>query len=552
MKKYFYFILSMLLSGALTFGCSKAFAAWKGADDGQGGCYYLRYTYVGTGTNSQTSKVLTGTNAYGLPSPVSNGTYSNQPYIAYYVSGYHWDGNEWTNTYNGSSQYVTSADYATNQAVLSEWCDHTTLSENSLNPVNVYPDGPPAGCTEPSVNCEELEGETFTASFGGKYPTGPFCSDDCEVVPSGGFSMYDPTLNVTTYVMEITGEDADPSCADPEDIPSCNAAEDDCLEVCRGITMNFSCDEETGLFSCGCEYPEYNLIKDDGEVKSDSDKDDIPNNEDSDIDNDGTDNETDPDVDGDGRNNGADGDVDDDGLDNRGNETWTQGSSTWGSNTNGVGADPDVDGDGYENGSDPDIDGDGIPNGSDSDIDGDGIPNSSDLDVDGDGVLNGSDSDADGDGITNDDLDPTGSGNVDGDTDGDGDVDGDDEPDGDGEAPGDLEGGGVCPEGQVCIGDGVCQSGEDQTSADCVGANYLQTRWGELQDTIMGTGLGTLINLGDLPSSSDSQININLGTWGGETSFDLTTLNFAWAILNGLFTLMFLWLGIKIILLKHG
>jgi len=144
----------------------------------------------------------------------------------------------------------------------------------------------------------------------------------------------------------------------------------------------------------------------------------------------------DPDTDKDGIPDSEDTDDDNDGVNDKDEEA--------------AGTDPknpDTDGDGTNDG-DEDTDGDGKPNKDESDEDsdkitdddGDGIPDIIDRDdedgpkgdKDGDGIINEEDPDADGDGVSNDDEKEAGLDPLNPDTDGDGTNDGDEDTDGDG------------------------------------------------------------------------------------------------------------------------
>ena len=163
----------------------------------------------------------------------------------------------------------------------------------------------------------------------------------------------------------------------------------------------------------------------------------------------------DPDTDKDGIPDSEDTDDDNDGVNDKDEEA--------------AGTDPknpDTDGDGTNDG-DEDTDGDGKPNKDESDEDsdkitdddGDGIPDIIDRDdedgpkgdKDGDGIINEEDPDADGDGVSNDDEKEAGLDPLNPDTDGDGTNDGDEDTDGDGKKNKDES---EVPEGPVTDEDG--------------------------------------------------------------------------------------------------
>ena len=163
----------------------------------------------------------------------------------------------------------------------------------------------------------------------------------------------------------------------------------------------------------------------------------------------------DPDTDKDGIPDSEDTDDDNDGVNDKDEEA--------------AGTDPknpDTDGDGTNDG-DEDTDGDGKPNKDESDEDsdkitdddGDGIPDIIDRDdedgpkgdKDGDGIINEEDPDADGDGVSNDDEKEAGLDPLNPDTDGDGTNDGDEDTDGDGKKNKDES---EVPEGKVTDKDG--------------------------------------------------------------------------------------------------
>ena len=163
----------------------------------------------------------------------------------------------------------------------------------------------------------------------------------------------------------------------------------------------------------------------------------------------------DPDTDKDGIPDSEDTDDDNDGVNDKDEEA--------------AGTDPknpDTDGDGTNDG-DEDTDGDGKPNKDESDEDsdkitdddGDGIPDIIDRDdedgpkgdKDGDGIINEEDPDADGDGVSNDDEKEAGLDPLNPDTDGDGTKDGDEDTDGDGKSNKDES---DVPEGSVTDEDG--------------------------------------------------------------------------------------------------
>lgn len=546
-----YVVFGILLSILFWLGVDKVFAI--DGEEVNGTCYAMQYNVYSCGSpGNPVPKFSDITFSQGWWQIQQQGdTWPKYWACDVVVNTYMWNGTTWVHAGSDNAQ-VEYNDY--NGGAFSDWEAAVGIGRN-VYPATYWPDGPPdlETCSDPSVNCAEKEGEQEQLLvFDGHVSTSDaLCIEGCELMPTGitvsikkndcdSNGIADDPCTVMAGT-EYTGEACPEGDPEGQEDPGCEYWENFCEEICVGGDVNFVCADEYGNPDCGCTLPDYPLIEDDGKLKPDQDEDGLPTGEpeETDADGDGDPDTTDPDPDGDGIIDG-DADADGDGIDNRGDPT-TQHSDTtnWVINHNGIGTDPDLDGDGEPNETDDNMDGDSFPNDTDSDQDGDGIRNNDDLDSDGDGILD----DKDGDGDTSDEAD-------DGDTNDDGGVNEDDPlPQ---ETPDDLGSGGTCPDGEVCLGDGVCQAGEDETSSDCVGAGYLSTRWQELQDNIMATGVGSLVSLGDLPGSSDSQINVNLGSWGGETSFDLTQLNFAWALLNGLFTIMFCWLGIKIIILKHG
>jgi len=454
MKNLLLFLLSFCVVAAATllWGISSVQANPNpiGCDDGMGGltdCYfwYILDDTVETEVNKsgRASADITCTGiTFG-----SNQTVT-PPSMHIDIIRFYGTGSAWY-----QSRKTEWLPYAEGQAII-EWITSRN-PEAHTDPRTIWPSQLDAfansECVDepPGIDCGDLQGQQFNTVLPGKYPTGPFCSQNCELlVMDGEITVYSVTTNSTLSTLQYSGQDGASGCTEisPDPAQDCNDAEQTCTDACAGIEMDFTCDVNTGLYACNCRYPDPIVTNNNGESYPDQDKDGLGSGEagETDNDGDGQSNGNDPDVDGDGESNGQDKNTDGDFYDNRGNDT-RDSTYTWNINHNGIGADPDVDGDGTDNGSDPDIDGDDQGNGSDPDMDGDGVGNGPDLDANGDGILDGSQDDPDGDGIVGaDDSDPDGSDLSDADTNGDGVVDENDEPysewPSDGEVGGTIDG----------------------------------------------------------------------------------------------------------------
>jgi len=446
-------------------------------------------------------------------------------------------------------QYAKCTKFDSGNTYISFWLFHSSY---------VPPD--PEPCPEAGTPAPD------GLAFDGKHANGPFCVEECVAtkVPDGDdlALAYKDGDQWKTIVgdLEYTGERCDETPEDetPQNAPlDCDEFQDVCADLCGpgGVTAD-PCNEETGQADCECgEKPPFPLVRDEttSNIEPDQDKDGIGSSVDGDVDGDGIPNENDVDVDGDGLENESDPDVDGDGISNDNDSTYFP---VWGGG-DGIGSDPDIDGDGIVNSSDSNMDGDGYGNDDDGDMDGDGYPNDSDPDTDGDGNPNDTDGDVDGDGTDNEDDSSTHGGTGDngtGDGDGDGDGDGEEEEeDGEPGEVGDPIGDAACPDGQVCLGDGVCQSGESETSADCAGENFIQDRYETMINTIQETGLFSIADgLSGIPGGGTASMSVDLGNWGGVQTFDFSQFSYAWAVLNSVFTVAFAFLGIKIVTLKQA
>ena len=110
---------------------------------------------------------------------------------------------------------------------------------------------------------------------------------------------------------------------------------------------------------------------------------------------------------------------------------------------------------------------------------------------------------------------------------------------------------GMCPVGSVCHGDGICQPSEPSTAVDCAGANYTATRFAQMTEVIKGSDMLKTVQGFDIPSGGSSILSVNLGSVGGQKSFDLSKFSAVWAIMSALFTITACWVGVRIITLKR-